>query len=54
MSVPLFDKKGNVCLRDFDLNGRTIKRLDTYHFSKPGNDQELFYDPVMKLLFGLW
>ena len=27
------------------------KLLDTYHFSAPGNDRELFYDPITELLF---
>jgi hypothetical protein len=51
LSTPRFDRKKNACLQNFRLNGRTIKRLDTYHFSTPGNDQELFYDPIAELLF---
>lgn len=51
MSAPVCDSKNKVCLQNFRLNGRTIKRLDTYHFSCPGNDQELFYDPTMEVLF---
>ena len=50
LGTPLFDKTKNACLQNFRLNGRTIKRIDTYHFSAIGNDQELFYDPVMELL----
>lgn len=51
LGAPVFDRTGNACLQDFRLNGRTIKRIDTYHFSAVGNDQELFYDPIMGLLF---
>lgn len=52
MSAPLFDKEKNVCLRNFHLGGRIIKRIDTFHFSAYNKkDKENFYDPVMKLLF---
>lgn len=53
MSAPVCDSKNKACLQNLRLNGRTIKRVDTYHFSCRGNDQELFYDPAMELLFGL-
>lgn len=51
LSAPVFDRTENACLQNFRLNGRTIKRIDTYHFSAAGNDQKLFYDPIMGLLF---
>ena len=38
-------------LSDFDLDGKHIKLLDLFHFSSHGNDQKMFYDPAMKLLF---
>lgn len=50
LGIPLFDHSKNACLQNLRLNGRTIKRIDTYHFSAVGNDQELFYDPIMELL----
>ncbi len=50
LGTPVFDRTKNACLQDLRLNGRTIKRIDTYHFSAVGNDQELFYDPIMELL----
>ena len=51
MSMPFIDSNNKACLQILRFNGRTIKRLDTYHFSAPGNDQEKFYDPAMELLF---
>ncbi len=33
-------------------NGKNIKLIDCWHFSKPGSDQKLFYEPVMDFLFG--
>ncbi len=51
MSTPIIDNNNKACLQNLRFNGRTIKRLDTYHFSTPGNDQELFYDPIAELLF---
>ena len=50
LGAPVFDQTKNACLQNFRLNGRTIKRIDTYHFSAVGNDQELFYDPIMELV----
>ncbi|MBO7430567.1 MAG: hypothetical protein J6U56_06100 [Spirochaetia bacterium] len=50
LGAPVFDRTGNACLQNFRLNGKTIKRIDTYHFSAVGNDQELFYDPIMELV----
>ena len=50
LGAPVFDQTKNACLQNFLLNGRTIKRIDTYHFSAVGNDQELFYDPIMELV----
>ena len=50
LGAPVFDRTKNACLQNFLLNGRTIKRIDTYHFSAVGNDQELFYDPIMELV----
>ena len=44
-------KRGIANLYDYKLNNnKTIKLIDLYHFSKPGSDQKLFYDPVMELL----
>ena len=51
MSKPVFDSKDKVCLQNLRLKDRIIKRLDTYHFSAPGNDQEKFYAPAMEVLF---
>lgn len=51
MSDFTFDGKKSVCMRNFRLKGRMVKLLDTYHFSAPGNDRELFYDPITELLF---
>ncbi len=50
LGAPVFDQTKNACLQSLQLNGRTIKRIDTYHFSAVGNDQELFYDPIMELV----
>ncbi len=50
LGAPVFDRTKNACLQNFRLNGRTVKRIDTYHFSAVGNDQELFYDPIMELV----
>ena len=50
IGMPMFDWTGNAGLQNFRLNGRTIKRIDSYHFSGIGNDQELFYDPIMELV----
>lgn len=37
---------------DFNLNGKTVKIIDSWHFSNWKKiDQEDFYDPIMKLLF---
>ena len=49
--TPVFDRTKNACLQNFRLNGRTIKRIDIYHFSTAGNDQKMFFDPIVKLLF---
>jgi hypothetical protein len=39
-------------LSTMELNGKTIRIIDLYHFSRPFvGDQEYYYDPVMKLLF---
>lgn len=38
-------------LWNFQLGSRKIKFLDLYHFSTRGSDKDLFYDPVMHLLF---
>lgn len=38
-------------LYDYKINdNKTVKLIDLYHFSKPGSDKELFYDPVITLL----
>ena len=50
LGAPVFDRTKNACLQNFRLNDRTVKRIDTYHFSAVGNDQELFYDPIMELV----
>lgn len=49
-----FDDNKNASLKDFHLNGRTIKLIDVYHFSAAGSTQDKFYDPVMELLFKLY
>lgn len=36
---------------DLSFNGKKIKLIDLYHFSAPGSDKDLYYDPVMKALF---
>lgn len=38
-------------LFNYKLGNKIVKLIDLYHFSARGNDQELFYDPVMSLLF---
>ena len=38
---------------EYKLKNKTIHFIDLYHFSKPGNDQKLFYELVMKLLFSV-
>jgi len=60
---PPDDKNIEACLYNYNLKGRKIKLLETYHFSaynkknrKTGkkehvDDKKDFYDPVMKLLF---
>ena len=50
LGIPAFDRTKNACLQNFKLNGRTIKHIDTYHFSAVGNEQEMFYDPIMELV----
>lgn len=44
-------KNENASCWDFNLNGKTVKFVDAWHFSRPGSDQDLFYDPVMDVLF---
>lgn len=37
----------------YNLNGKNIDYIDLYHFSAINkNDEEYFYNPVMKILFG--
>lgn len=43
--------KNVAALYDFNFNGKIIKLIDLYHFSRPGSDDKLFYTPTMKLLF---
>ena len=40
---------GKVDLYKVTIKNRTIKLMDTYHFSKPGSDKTLYYEPVMEL-----
>lgn len=47
--VSTIDDKAN--LYNFSLNGREIKLIDLWHFSKPGSDKDKYYDPVVELLF---
>lgn len=45
-------KKGIASMWDYNLdNKKNIKLIDTWHFSRRGNDQQLFYDPIMDFLF---
>ncbi len=44
--------KNQAVLYDFQFNGKVIKLIDTCHFSARGSDEEDFYKPVVKLLFG--
>lgn len=39
------------CLYDFNFNGKIIKLIDLFHFSRSGSDEKLFYTPTMELLF---
>lgn len=34
------------------IANKEVKLLNLWHFSKPGSDQDNYYDPVMKMLFG--
>jgi hypothetical protein len=36
---------------DFELNGKTIKLINTYHFSARKSSYDCFYEPVMNILF---
>lgn len=36
---------------DFELNGKIVKIINTYHFSSRKSRKYCFYDPVMKILF---
>ena len=36
----------------YNMNGKKIDYIDLYHFSAVKNDEEYFYNPVMKILFG--
>ena len=51
------DDSENAEIGQFNLKGKTIKLVNTYHFSaytikhETADDQKHFYDPVMKLLF---
>lgn len=36
----------------YNLSGRKIDYIDLYHFSAVKNDEECYYNPVMKILFG--
>jgi hypothetical protein len=39
-------------LSTMELNGKKIKIIDLYHFSRPGvGDKDYYYDPVINLLF---
>lgn len=45
-------KKGIASMWDYNLdNKKHIKLIDTWHFSRRGSDQLLFYDPIMDFLF---
>lgn len=48
--IDRIENKAN--LSDFKFNGKTIKFIDTFHFSAIGSDEDLYYNPVMKFLFG--
>lgn len=48
---PDIDK--NVKMTTIVVNSKSIKLLNTYHFSRPGvSDKEYFYDPIMEIIFG--
>jgi hypothetical protein len=50
--IKFISNDGIAKLSTMKLNGKSIKIIDLYHFSRPGvGDQEYYYDPVMKLLF---
>ncbi len=36
---------------DFDLNGKKIKLINTFHFSAIKSIEDCFYNPVMEILF---
>ena len=44
-------KKGIASFWNFTLGDRNIQFIDTWHFSKMGSDEKLFYNPVMEFLF---
>lgn len=37
---------------DYNLNGKTVKFINTFHFSARKSTENDFYKPVMKILFG--
>ncbi|GMO36179.1 MAG: hypothetical protein Ta2B_16270 [Termitinemataceae bacterium] len=42
----------DACFKLININGKSIKVIDLYHFSRPGvEDKKYYYDPVVKLLF---
>lgn len=38
-------------LHTMQLNNKSIKLIDLYHFSKPGSDKDYYYNPIVQLLF---
>lgn len=46
------DESRNIDYGDFELNGKTVKLINTYHFSAYNKSiEDCFYNPVMKILF---
>lgn len=37
--------------KEYNLNGKNIKLINTYHFSAYKSDKECFYDPIRKIVF---
>ena len=45
------DIDGKVNVSSIIINGKSVKLLNTYHFSSRYSSKEYFYDPIMEIIF---
>lgn len=50
-NVEIWYNNNTAQYEDFELNGKTIKLINTYHFSARKSSYDCFYEPVMNILF---